>query len=266
MTMSRKIPCLKRTTDYSIFEMHKENRDIRSIVLLTESMSTFGFCPGCAIHVQPGKNGKLRVMRGHHRLDVAKDLGLPVWYIIDDTPIDIYRLEGSSNQAWSGGDFAIARRRGGDKYCRELLRFKEKNNLTLGASARLLGNGSGWTKGIKQGTFRVADTGHADKVAEVANFCFEQGLLFARSTAFVLALSSAMQIPEFDPDHFVAKVGLYPATMNRRGMLSDYLGEIEAVYNYHTRTNKQIPVALRADQESKRRRQTNLVQNVNAGA
>ncbi len=131
-------PKLECTKDYELFELSEFSRPLHRNKVLLDSMQKYGFLPGCAIHCVQNGNGKLTVIQGQHRLHYAKKLGLPVWYIIDDTCTDIYCLE-AVRQNWSLTDFAEARANAGDKNYIKLLAFQKKHGIPLGAAASLLG-------------------------------------------------------------------------------------------------------------------------------
>lgn len=240
---------LKSTTDYEMFDLHELNRNLHGSKSLTESMRKHGFRPSSPIHVTRNGDGKLKVKRGHNRLAVAMQLKLPVWYIADDDAMSIQEWEGDSRCLWNVEDFATSYDRAGSDDYRTLLNFQKKHGLTLGAAASLVGGesaGSGnKVRRVKAGTFKAGDMKHAKIIGDAINLCKECGVDFATSTGFVAALSVAARIPEFDIETFKARVRLYPKMMTRRGGKSEYLDEIEALYNYNAK-GKRMPVAMRA--------------------
>jgi hypothetical protein len=240
---------LESTTDYSVFELHELNRNLHGSQELEDSMRTHGFRPSNPIHVTRNGVGKYKVKRGHNRLAVAMKLKLPVWYIVDDDNMSIYEWESDSRSLWKADDFAVSYMRGGSDDCRKLLAFRDKHNLTLGAAASLLGGESAGSsnkiKRVKAGTFKIADTSHANEVVAIVDLCREQGVDFACSSGFVAALSDAIRVPEFESEKLKARVLLYPKMMSRRTSKHDYLVELEALYNYGAK-GKRLPLAMRA--------------------
>ncbi len=249
-------PELKCTKDYSLFELHELNRPLHEDPVLFASMKKHGFLPSCAIQVATNGNGKLKVIRGHHRLDTAKRLGLLVWYIVDNAATDLYEHEGCRT-AWTKADFAVSRAAAGDKDIQAILDFQRKHGLTLGAAASLLGGESAGSSNkvqtIASGTFRLAkDLSHAKRVVDVTDRCRTLGVEFATATAFVSAISMLLYIPEFDPAVFIHRVTLNKAKLNRRSTATDFLDEIEALYNYTAK--KPLPLAFKAREASKQRK------------
>jgi len=262
-------PKLECTTNYNLFEMHEFNRPLHEDHILLESMKTHGFMPSSPIQCKHNGSGTLKVIRGHHRLHYAKRLKLPVYYVIDETNCDMFDLEGATTQQWNGMDFAAARTKAGDKDCAALLDFQKKHDLTLGAAASLVGGESAGSQNkirhVKTGTFKVGDMKHANAVVAITDLCREVGIYFATSTAFVNALSLALRIPEFDAGLFCHRIRLYAANLRKRGRADEYLDEIEALYNYGTRT-KRLPVRFRAEEISRERHDSFGGKNTKKGA
>ena len=252
-------PKLQVTKDYSVFELHECNRPLHEKPDLAKSMAEHGFMPSSPLQCVHSANGKLKVIRGHHRLHYAKRLKIPVWYIIDDSVTDIFALEGGYQQ-WSVKDFAEARAKAGDKDCKALLEFTKQHELTIGSAASLLGGesaGSGnKSRGIKAGSFRVvADQSHAKAVVAITDRCRLKGILFATASAFVTAISLSLRVPEFDDKTFAHRVELYAANLRKRGTVTEYLEEIDALYNYAAK-GKRIPLAFRAREVARTRHET----------
>jgi hypothetical protein len=248
-----RLPC---TRDYGIFEMHEFNRPLHDDVRLLESMTRVGFMPSSPIQCRRNGNDKLKVIRGHHRLDCAKRLKLPVWYVIDESNTDLFSLEGC-RQAWSVRDFAHARASAGDEGCAKILAFQKQHGLTLGAAASLVGGESAGSnhkiRAIKAGTFKVApDTRQALTVVAITDHCRASGVSFATSSAFVSAVSAVVLVSEFDPAVFRHRVTLYPSLMAKRSTVAECLNEIEALYNYGAK-DRRLPLAFKAKEAGKER-------------
>lgn len=255
----REKPKLQCTRNYALFEMHELNRPLHDDPRLLASMQKTGFMPSSPIQCKRNGHGTLKVVRGHHRLSYAKRLGLPVWFVVDDSKVDIFDLEGG-RQAWSAGDFLSARAAGGHTDCAKLVEFQKKHGLTLGAAASLLGGqsaGSGnHLRAVREGTFRVAsDQTHANAVVGLADFCKAHGIAFANSSAFVAAVSMCVRVPEFDNARFRHAVKLHGFVVRKRSTKYDYLDEIDALYNYNAKASR-LPLAFRAKEVSRERKET----------
>lgn len=256
-------PELKCTRDYTVFEMHEFNRPLHDDPVLFQSMKDNGWMPSSPAQVVKSGNGRLKVVRGHHRLAIAKQLGIPVWYVIDETVADPWSLEGCRS-AWTGHDFAVARAANGDKDVKAVIDFSKKHGINLGVAASLLGGESAGSsnkmKMIKTGTFKIAgDTSHAQKVVWVIDRCREVGIEFATATPFVSAVSMMVYLPEFDPNVFIHKVRQNKDRLERRGTSDRFLDEIEAIYNFAAK--KSVNLAFLAREASKVRRAVKCCDN-----
>lgn len=260
MSVEHERPKLLYTRDLSIFEMHEINRNLAEKPALEESMKAHGFMPSSPIHCVRNGNAKLKVIRGHHRLDYARRLGLGVWYVIDATVTDLFELEGDSSSRWSIADFLHARAKaGGEDYAR-VIAFQKKYGINQGAAISLMAGESAASgnalKKVKQGTFRVSrDLTHATLVGELVSFCRAAGASCAGASGFVNALSAVVRVPEFDPTVFRARVKKMPSLLARQATSKSYLDLIEEVYNYGAKTAR-LPLAFRAAEIGRERKET----------
>lgn len=249
-------PKLRCTKDYSLFDTHEHNRRLHGDQALFESMKRHGFMPSSPIQCVRETNGKLRVIRGHNRLDCAKRLGLHVWYVVDDSNTDLYSLE-AGRQKWSIEDFARSRAKAGDAACLFLLDFMDTHKLKIGAAASLVGgesaSSSNKANDVKRGTFRVADDlSHAYAVVSVTDRCLSLGVRWATSTAFVAAVSRALRVPEFDPNLFLHRLAQRPAALQRSSTAVGNIQQIEKVYNYGAK-DRRLALEFRANEEMRKR-------------
>lgn len=244
------------TKDYDAFEMHPFNRPIHENDTVEKSMRRVGFMPSKPLQCVKSGKGKLKIICGHHRFSIAKKLGIPVCFVIDDSNVDMYELEGSSTSAWNTPDFAVARARGGDVDVQAAIEFREKHGLTLGSALSLMmgqsaGSGNA-AKILKTGTFQIGDTQHAETVVRITDLLREKGVSFATSSAFIAAVSLVVRIPELDYAQLVHRFTMYSHILSKRGTAQEYLEEIEALYNHNSR-KKLFPVAIRAKEVSRER-------------
>lgn len=248
--MMREKPKLQVTRNYDIFEMHPVNRDIQEKPVLVASLKAHGFMPSSPIQCVRNSTGKLRVIRGHSRLYYSQRLGLPVWYVVDESNTDLYNLEGDSSSRWSVSDFLTSRAKGGDVHCQRVIEFQRKHGLTIGSAISLLAGESAGSNNhmnaVKRGTFKVsADLGHAHAVADAIDHFKACGLAFVTRSAFVGAVSLALRVPELDVELLKHRVTLNPTIVQNRPTTKECLDELDGLYNYGGKS-KRIPLAFRA--------------------
>jgi hypothetical protein len=253
-------PKLQCTKNYEIFEMDPINRDLSEKPVLLASMRAHGFMPSSPIHCTRSRGGKLRVVRGHHRLHYAKRLDLHVWYVVDDSNTDIYDLEGDSNSRWSLRDFLMSRAKAGNEHCQRVLEFQRKHGLPLGVAISLMGGHSAGSDNkqaqVKNGTFKVAgDLSHANAVVDIVDHCKSAGVPVATSAAFVVALSTVVRVPEFDAKVLKHRITLNPGLIEKRSSVDAYLDVLDAAYNYMAKA-KRFPLKFRAKEIGRQRQAT----------
>ena len=117
--------------------------------------------------------------------------------------------------------------------------------------------GSSAAKGlaVKSGRFSVGDMKHANEVVRITDLCREKGVVFATSSAFVVAISQVLRVDEFDADLFIHRVTMNPTMMHKRGTYDEYLEEIEAIYN-HLARGKRIPLKFLTKSTMRERKDT----------
>jgi hypothetical protein len=247
---------LQVTKDYGIFEMHPMNRDLHEKPVLLASMKAHGFMASSPIQCVRNGGGKLKVIRGHHRLDYAKRLGLPVWYVIDSSNTDIYDLEGDASSRWGLKDFLDSRAKAGDKDCAAVKAFQRKHGLTIGSAIALLGgavDGKNHCLNVKRGTFRVnPDPAFANAVVDIVDDFREAGVAFATTSPFVSAVSMLVLLPEFKPAVLKHRLKLWPAGIQKRSTIDQYLDELDALYNYGAKSGR-LALAFKAREASRNR-------------
>lgn len=242
-------PALKFTRDYSLFDTHEHNRRQHEDLVLLESMKRYGFMPSSPLQVVR-VGSRLKIIRGHHRFDCAKRLGVGVWYVVDPSNVDLFSLE-ATRQKWSVEDFTYARAQAGDEDCSMVMEFMTQHKLPIGAAASLVGGESASsnnkTHQLKNGNFKAAeDQSHALQVVAITDRCRAAGMAWASSGAFVAAVSTALRVPEFNASVFLHRLSLHgPQIMVRRSTKAGCLEEIEKLYNYAAR-ERRLPLVYRA--------------------
>jgi hypothetical protein len=250
-------PKLEQTTNYGLFKFNKFNRPEHEDPILKMSMQKHGFLPSCPIHVKKIRGSeKLEIMKGHTRFRYAKELKLPVWYIIDETEIDIFEAEAGKIQ-WSLSDYLFARANAEDEDCKEVIEFMDEHGIAPGMAVDLLGKtltNQSKAKQIKMGTFFIGDKTHAIAVTNITDYCRTLKLEFATSTGFVKAISMTIKIPELDFDVLHRNLKIRGSLMKKRSSTFEYLQEIEKLYNHGLHIQNRIPIAYRAREISLQRK------------
>jgi hypothetical protein len=233
------------TKDYGIFDVHECNRDIREDPILSASFEKHGFMPSGAIHVCNNDAGRLCIIRGHHRFYEAQKQDTGIYFIVDNTPTEIFDLERSGHALWSVKDWCIARGNQGNLNYGLLIEFQKRHGVTASTAACLLGGDTGVSgnksDAIKSGKYRVVDNGvFAENVMAVVNACYCAGIEHAKSTAFIGAMAGCLRTAEFNRKVFIDKVRRRPTAIRKCTNRYDYVREIDSLYNFGSKT----PIAL----------------------
>jgi len=248
---------LQSTSDYSKFELCQFNRDVNKTKALKESMKLHGYIAAYPIHAVKSPTGKLQIKAGHHRFEVAQQLGISVFYVVSDDAATVHELE-KATVRWSTTDYLESFIRCGNDEYKELNKYIQETKIPIGICISILAGESASSGNklvnFKSGTFKVTEKGreHANDIREVVAAC-RQVAPQACDATFVRALSRCLFIPEFDKKTFVVRVEtnwhmLKPC--KNVGMMTEM---IENIYNHKANVNNRLPISFLADKVMKER-------------
>ncbi len=241
--------------DYGKFQVSQFNRNIRaSTRSLEDSMKKHGFIAAYPIHCRSGAGGKLIIKAGHHRFEVARKLGIPVFYIVVNDSATITDLEQAS-RPWSVKDYV-------DSYVRAVSAphiavkaFHDRTGISYTQSASMLGGDSASSKNgtrrLKDGTFRIKDATHAETVGEITDQLKAVGVSFATNENLVSAICSFVWVKAFDPKVFIHRVATNLSMFYKCATLVQYQDMLERVYNHGAR--HKIAIAFLAREHARSR-------------
>jgi len=249
-------PEVKRTTDYTLFKMneHQQPMSTAHINRLVASMEKYGYLPSKPLTVIPS-GLHLRIIDGHHRLAAAKELGIPVYYVIEDKAVA--PCIGEINYAvkkWSAESFAKMYAAGGSEDYRTLMHYVGLGFPMQQAGSMLIlhcaGSGNA-SKDVRAGSFKVKSTALVDAIVSIWDRAAHVAPEIKRK-AFIEAYSALYFVPEFDTELFVKRLLNNPMMMVKCSTREQMLDVIEDIYNF--RTHDKVPVKHWALQKMKERR------------
>lgn len=262
---------LKKTSDYSLFSMHKINRLLVSVggfeprKKLADSMKKHGFRRTQPIRCIEQDDGKMLIFDGHNRFMTAKALNIPLWYIsYPKSEADyIDPLKDNEGQiGWSPRDIVSARSHENADYA-EVLSFCETTGIPLNVAFSMFYGQSGSSHNIsnymKDGRFSIKDRNLPWKVAAVVRAAC--GLCsFARTTPFVSAVSKCMFAEGFSHERLIERINRRPDLLRKCGFERGYIAMLEEVYNHSTRGERlylqaEVEKAMRRRDPGKKKRQ-----------
>ena len=233
------------TSDYSKFDLCTFNRDVRKTKDLRQSMKKYGWIDAYPMHCIPNGGKRLKIKAGHHRFEVAQDLGIPVKYVVCDDTATIHELEKGVNP-WKLADFLVSFCKCGEPQYAEVEGFQKRTGIPLsGCIALLAGNiacSGNYNPAFKCGTYNITHREYAEKVADLVIACKNLDVPFARHAMFVNALSRCATLDKFNVDQFIKRVETNAALLKKQASLEGYMELIETVYNTRTHTSKRLPL------------------------
>jgi len=250
---------IKESKNYDHFELTDFNRNVDRIDPLVESMKKHGWIDAYPMKCSQNGGDKLKIEAGHHRFKAAQMLGIPVKYVVCKDNATIHELEKATNPWTLRHYFDSYCRQGREDYLR-LKKFSIDSEINLPLCASMLigetaGSGN-YNESIKNGTYKVKSTTHAESVADMVRHCKESGVPFYKMNLFVVALSKILWVPEFNIERFKQKITAHHSIMEKKANLQLYLEMIEDVYN--RQSSKKIPLAFLATQLAKERSATGI--------
>ncbi len=235
-----------KTTEYDLFALIPCNRPIYPAHLkrLINAVKSNNMLKQHPIRVRP--NGM--VLDGQHRLRVAQELDVPIYYYIDedDTDLKDIALESAIRRTWSNGD--ILNMWAGLEYpqYQVLQAFIDKHPWMTVSVAIAICQGrqsNSYIKGKSRedfisGKYKITDMRYAVAFSQaIADFM--SYVDFGRHKIFMQAISYLLRHPDYDHGTMMLQMEKAPHVLTRQFTKDDYLRLIEKVYNYR-KTKKRV--------------------------
>ena len=230
-----------RTKNYEQFKTIASNRELVQSHL--DQLKASIKAKGQYTPIIVKRNGE--VLEGQHRLQVCKELGMAVLYIVRDLDIsDISELN-SKARNWKNSDYLRHwAKRGYAPYMRLLEIAEEHKDLNVEVSNLIIIFGNDGAKSLenfKNGKFALQyhDRGLAVLriYRKIRAFCDKNpNNIFFRALAHLAMLEKD---GKFDISRMLKKMKRKSFTKPATGTLRDYLYELEKIYNLNERANYQ---------------------------
>jgi hypothetical protein len=236
---------IKRTDKYSKFKINESNRIVnrRHVNDLKNKISNKNLLHSNPITV----NSDWEILDGQHRFQAAKELGLPVYYIVDDyMDIEDIAVINSTSKGWKLDDYLhhfrteeLAKGKEGGEYGK-LGEFCEDYNVNLYNAIGLLSGRNSQPNAelihkFKRGEFKVVDMEHAIRVANLRDSFKPYAPDFYKSKNFVNSLSKVARNENFDEDVMLKKMGQQSERLMKCATVEGYLNSLVDIYNFRTR-------------------------------
>lgn len=252
--MKNKQKLIYSTKDYSKFVQDPTNRTAGRHPKLKSSMEEYGWLPEHPAVVVPDGGGKFRIKDGGHRITIAKELGLPVYYVLSENDNISIPMINEAQRSWTLDDYVSAFVKQGNKHYERLVQFSAETGIKPGISATLLGNGSGASLKVKSGDFKVSTEEHARKVLMVVDTA-AKAVSWARQSKFISAVSMILRYSSASPKVMCDKLRSHPSMLIPQADAQGVISMLENIYNYRNR--EQVAIALAVKQGVRAAQQEN---------
>lgn len=237
MATKTKIPTIQSTTNYSQFNFFDENRGIdpANYKNLRESIEEVNL-----LHLKPiVVDQDMYVIDGQHRLQVAADLGVPIYYVQGEIA-DIHAVINlnANMRPWKLKDYLQYFCKKGKQDYIELREFQTTHDLNITDAINLLGFGgtSAWQSALqkfKRGNFEIRTREVAedfiDKIEQLSKFYD-----FAKTRSFIRAFMKLYKSDKFDFERLYNKATYASRKVQRSPNADMYLRQLDELYNFNT--------------------------------
>jgi hypothetical protein len=222
---------VKETKNYEMFKYVNGNRQTNNLHIkrLKESMSKEYLVSPIIV------NENNEVIDGQHRLQVVKELKLPVRFIVcKGYGLPQVQRFNQNSKNWGGMEFINAYADLGYDDYKYLIDFMYDHDLSHAVAASLLSDQEKINEKIKDGEFKINQKSRANIIADWINIL---KTMFAPASQrnFVRALLSLYKNDNFNFSHFVGKLTLQPTSLVPCTNNTQYITLIEDIYNYKNR-------------------------------
>jgi len=220
------------TKDYNMFNRIKSNRPImeKHVKNIVEAIKLRNL-----LHLVPIIcDATYNVLDGQHRLESAKRLKIPIYYVVDETitKADIALLN-TNKQNWKIIDYiTFFAAEGNTEYEKLLTIMQENRKLTPVNTVLLLATNDRHanSKFIKSGTITFNNYKQGVKTIQMLSDWFNY-FEFAYDRWFLLALRKAVDFGKYDHAFLMARIDKYKYLAKRQFTQGEYQDMISKIYN-----------------------------------
>mgnify|MGYP001424608987 CR=1 FL=1 len=226
------------TEDYSKFGLILGNRAVNEgqVKRLMSAMLKKNMLSSFPIVV----NEKMRVVDGQHRLEAARRLKLPIFYVIEEhgNIEDVANIN-TSAKGWGSQNFVDMYSKMGKEDYDVLCQYCTRFNLPNSVGVKVLGGGDGsnsWRR-FKRGDFVAKDVRFAYKIGDIITALRQHTLKgVGRSRDFVRAIIDMARNSQIDLNKLLTKIERRGIKIDKEASKINYLRFFEEVYNFRNKT------------------------------
>lgn len=231
---------IQSTTAYSIFSLVASNREINlaHVRNIVESIKVKNLLSVNPITV----NDKNEVLDGQHRLQAAKELGLPIFYIVSDglNQVDISRLN-TNKKNWTAGDYLnFWCAEGKDAYKKISKFINTHNHIALTSALKMLS--PSYRRGgeeFKEGEFKIESMENAEKTAAQLDELLQFGK-HVFSSVFIHFYCKLALNEHYDFEKMVYQIQKAPRSFVPCANEKQYIELFEEIYNRDVKSQNRV--------------------------
>ena len=232
-----------QTSDYDQFHLLPENRvvdrqHVRKLVVMIGENNLLRERPLVV-------TADLGIIDGQHRLEAARELGLPVYYKIGQqlSEADITTLN-VAQKNWGGTDYLHYWKVKGNPAYQALTAFMQRHPTLSFSNAKMMLGGSSNNRAeeFRTGRWRAGEPDKAEQVAElVERIAKETPFKHSAHTGFVAALYYCVaNVEGFDPKELMRKILGNPRALVPCASHKQWLEMLSDIYNYRTNGENRV--------------------------
>lgn len=234
-------PKIENSNIYGLFKLMGGNRAINynHVKELKRSMEAHPeLLPTNPIEV----NEHMFIIDGQHRYVACKELGLPVYYMVNaGGNLDATRIENVTQRRWSLMDFAHSYAQGGHKDYQEFLRLAhDYPNIQASVIQTIMAGGElhEKTSTFRRGEFQASDVKAAEAVLEKISAIIDKTHQKFNTPMAVTMYILMRDNKDFDYDRFMEKLQRESAReqFHIQGTRRLCLQSVENVYNFQSKS------------------------------
>ena len=235
---------LVKTSDYNLFEVSTTNRPVSPAHMrrIKKSMAQRGFLESFPIIVKRWGN-RFIVTDGQHRLQAARELGIPVVYIESEFEIDPSSVP--AGKRWSTEDFIRRYANAGKYEYQKTLMIAGEFGVSIDTVVKLLTNdmSANRTEAIRDGRMEIVNESITNQILSCAVLCIKRNpsLLVNPVVKSFHRVSNAPEVIAFST--FSKRVALNAEQMIRFNNVEVGVQQMENAYNFHLPVASRIPIA-----------------------
>jgi hypothetical protein len=220
-----------RTTDYSLFKLHLQNRKInyKKVQKLAEAMKEQNLLSIYPIVVD--KNNI--ILDGQHRYEAAKTAKVTVYFIVSPEKYDISKVPGSNNfqSHWRLEDYVNYYAKENKEPYKKLIELYRKYKVGVSTLASIGGNSKIYDQ-IKNGTYEFKDY---DEVIDLIQHCkaigIEYGFHWWNKRPFIRAMKHIINVTGYNRLRMGQKIMSNRRLLIKCADAEQYIKLLESIYN-----------------------------------